>query len=91
LLSGIVTNYRRRALSFEPGDIATVRDYQLVMTVHATVIERATGRVIIKGETTGQTTIRVGTDLASAERQAMPLLADDLARNLIGKLADGDW
>lgn len=91
LLSGIVTNYRRRELSFEPGDIATVRDYQLVMTVHATVIERATGRVILEGETTGQTTIRVGTDLASAERQAMPLLADDLARNLIGKLADGDW
>lgn len=91
VLSGIVTNYRRHELSFEPGDLATVRDYQLVMTVHATVVEQATGRVILEGETTGQTTIRVGTDLASAERQAMPLVADDLARNLLGKLADGDW
>jgi outer membrane lipopolysaccharide assembly protein LptE/RlpB len=91
VLSGVITNYRRLELSFEPGDLASVRDYQLVMTVHATVVERATGRVILEGETSGQTTIRVGTDLASAERQAMPLLADDLARNLIGKLADGDW
>jgi hypothetical protein len=61
------------------------------MTVHATVRDRSNGRDVLDRRVTGRTTIRVAADLASAERQAMPLLADDLARNLIGILADGDW
>ena len=41
---------------------------------------------------TGYTLIRVGPDLASAERQAIPLLADDLAKTtteLLHKLGAG--
>ena len=37
------------------------------------------------------TTIRSGADLASAERQAAPLLAEDLARKIADALADGTW
>lgn len=91
LLTGVVTDYRRRELSFQPTDIVTVRDYQLVMTVHATARDRSTGQLLLDRDVTGKTNVRVGTDLVSAERQAMPLLADDLARNLVGILADGDW
>jgi Lipopolysaccharide-assembly len=91
LLTGRIVDYRRQELSFDPGDVVTVRDYQLVMTVHATVRDRSSGRDVLDRRVTGRTTIRVATDLTSAERQAMPLLADDLARNLIGILADGDW
>lgn len=91
LLTGRITEYRRLELSFEPSDIVTVRDYQLIMTVHATARERATDRVLLDRTVTGKTTVRVGNDLVSAERQAMPLIANDLARNLIGLLADGDW
>jgi len=91
LLSGRIAEYSRRELSFQPGDIVTVRDYQLVMTVHATVRDRATGRDVLDRTVSGRTSIRVAGDLVSAERQAMPLLTDDLARNLIGLLADGDW
>lgn len=90
-LSGAIVQYQRRELSFQPGDVVTVQDYQLVMTVHAKVLDRATGREVLDRNVTGRTTIRVADDLSSAERQAMPLLADDLARNLIGLLADGDW
>lgn len=91
LLSGRIVDYRRRELSFQPGDIVTVRDYQLVMTVHATAVDRSTGREVLDRQVSGRTTIRVAEDLVSAERQAIPLLADDLARNLIGVLADGEW
>jgi hypothetical protein len=90
-LSGTVTDYRRREMSFDSSDVVTVRDYQLLMTVHAIARERATGRVLVDRKVTGRTTVRVGDDLVSAERQAMPLIADDLARNLVGILADGDW
>ncbi len=91
LLTGIVTDYRRRELSFQSTDIVTVRDYLLVMTVHAVARDRSTGRILMDRSVTGKTTVRVADDLVSAERQSMPLVADDLARNLIGILADGDW
>ena len=39
----------------------------------------------------GRTTIRVGNDLTSAERQAVPLAAEDLARSITSLLVDGEW
>jgi hypothetical protein len=40
---------------------------------------------------TGYTLLRVGSDLTSAERQALPLLAADFARQVTALLADGSW
>jgi hypothetical protein len=40
---------------------------------------------------TGFTLIHVGTDLASADRQSLSLLADDLARNITLALTEGGW
>lgn len=91
VLSGTITEYHRKELSYSPTDIVTVRDYQLIMTVHAVARDRTTNKLLLDRNVSGKTTIRVGTDLTSAERQAMPLVADDLARNLVGLLADGDW
>ena len=42
-------------------------------------------------EVTGRTTVRVGPDLASADRQALPLLADDFARKATALLVEGTW
>jgi len=40
---------------------------------------------------TGYTLVHVGTDLADAERQAAPLLAEDLAQNIAELLTEGVW
>ena len=37
------------------------------------------------------TLVNVGTDLPSAERQSLPLLADDLAHNITVALTEGGW
>jgi hypothetical protein len=39
----------------------------------------------------GRTYIRIGNDQSSSERQAIPLLADDVARHAVSLLVDGDW
>ena len=39
----------------------------------------------------GRTTLRVGSDLTSSERQAIPLAAEDLARHVTSLLVDGEW
>ena len=91
VLNGEVTEFRRRELSFLPDDIIAVQDYRLTMTVQVTARERATGRVLFEKPVTGYTLIRVGSDLVSVERQALPLLATDVAKQVASLLADGAW
>jgi len=61
------------------------------LTARFTATERGTGRVIVASAASGRTTIRAGADLPSAERQAAPLLAEDLARKITSALVDGTW
>ena len=90
-VSGVIDQFDRSGVSFRPNDIITVRDYALEMGAQITAMERSTGRVVFEGRVHGRTTIRAGNDLYSAERQALPLLAEDMARNLVSRLADGTW
>src|SRR5437660_1892900 len=89
LVTGVVTHYGRQGVSFVPTDVVTVRDYRLSMTAQVTARERGTGKVILNQPVSGSTLIRLETDLTSSERQALPLLAGDLARNVASLLADG--
>ncbi len=91
IVNGVILAYQRQPLSFQPADILTVRDYQVLMTAKITATERGTGKVLVDRDVTGRTTIRVGNDLPSVERQALPLLADDLAKNATTLLAEGTW
>lgn len=91
LVTGVITQYQRQELSFLPDDVLTVKDFRVSLTARITARERTSGRVILDQAVTGQTTLRVGTDLASAERQALPLLAEDLAKRAVALIADGAW
>ena len=91
VLTGVITRFDRSVVSFQPADILTVRDYALSLSATLTVKERGTGKVLFEREVGGRTTVRAGTDLASAERQAVPLLAADLARNATSLIVDGAW
>ncbi|MGD0260340.1 MAG: LPS assembly lipoprotein LptE [Verrucomicrobiota bacterium] len=91
VVSGSITRYQRQEVSFSSSDILTVLDYRLELTALVTARERSTGKVILNQPVTGFTFIRVTTDLTSAERQALPLLAADLARNATALLAEGGW
>lgn len=91
VVAGRITHYDRTDLTFNPNDILTVLDYRVVVTTHVTARERSTGRTILDRDVTGYTLVRPGPDLTSAERQAMPLLAYDLAQKVAGLLVDGNW
>ncbi len=91
IISGVITDYQRKELSFQPQDVITVLDYEITMTAQITARERVTGKIIFDRPVKGRTSIRVGTDLTSSERQAAPLLADDLAKKTTALLVDGTW
>lgn len=91
IVNGVIVEFRRSELSFQPSDIRTVRDYTVALRAQIKAVERSTGRTILDRPAYARTTLRVGADLASAERQAVPLLAEDLARNVTSLLVDGTW
>jgi hypothetical protein len=90
-VSGVITRYERVAMSFASGDVATGTDYRVGITAQVTAREITSGRTLLDRPVSGFTLVRVGNDLTSAERQALPLLAHDLARNITSLLADGSW
>lgn len=90
-VTGILTRYDRHELSFVPKDVLTVSDFRINVTARVTARERNSGKTLLDREVTGYTLVRVGSDLTSAERQALPVLADDLARNITALLVDGSW
>ena len=91
VVSGAVTRYVRIEVTFSSSDVLTVRDYRLEIRAQVTARDRSTGKVILDQPVTGNTLIRVTTDLTSTERQAMPLLAADLAKNVTVLLTEGAW
>ena len=91
VVSGTVVHYTRNILSLVPNDVLTVRDFRLNATAQVFARDTTTGKILLNRRVTGYTLVRAGSDLTSAERQALPLLADDLARNVTSLLVDGTW
>ena len=91
VVSGAIVSYERHSLSFQSRDVLTPRDYRLTITAQVTARERLSGKVLLERRITGHSDIRIGADLASSERQALPLVAADLARNTSALLVDGIW
>ena len=91
IVSGTITRYTRAELSLVPQDVLTVRDFRVVAQAQITAREAGTGRILLDRPVTGSALVRVGSDLASGERQALPLLAQDLAGKVTALLVDGTW
>lgn len=91
ILNGVITDYKRSPASFQANDLISVRDYYVEMKAEITAVERATGKVICNKTVTGRTVLNVGSDLNASERQALPIIAEDIARKIVSLLSEGGW
>lgn len=91
VVSGVITGYSRAGLSYLSSDVLTANNYQISMSAHVIVREHATGKVLLNKDIKGYALVHVGSDLADAERQATPLLAEDFARKVTQMLTEGTW
>jgi hypothetical protein len=91
VVTGVIIYYRREGLSYLSSDVTTTENYRVGVTAHITARERDTGKILLDKNVSGFTLVHVGTDLADAERQSLPLLAEDLARNVAELLTEGAW
>tara|TARA_B000000475_G_scaffold65301_1_gene52294 strand:- start:1214 stop:1735 length:522 start_codon:yes stop_codon:yes gene_type:complete len=90
-LTGRITSYQRSPVSFRPKDTLSVRDFIVELSTQVIASEKSSGKLLVDRVITSRTTVRLGDDLASAERQALPLLSSDLAKRIVALLAEGEW
>lgn len=90
VVNGVITRFDRLAISFTPADVLTAQDFRLRLMAQVITLDRSTG-TMKTNICEGFTLMRVGSDLTSSERQALPLAAAELARNVTAMLADGTW
>jgi hypothetical protein len=91
VMSGVIRQYSHEGLGYLNRDAVTTQNYRVGVTVHVVVRDRVTGKLVLERDVKGHTLVNVGPDFASSERQAMPLLAADLAQNIVELLAEGTW
>ena len=91
VVTGIIKRYDRTGLGFLNSDVATPQDYHVDITAHVTVRERDTGKVLLDKDVNGYALVHIGGDLSDSERQSLPMLAEDLARNIAELLTEGAW
>jgi hypothetical protein len=91
LMTGEIIRLDRTGLSYQTNDVLTPQEYTLTLVAHVVAKAAHSGKVELDRNVQGRTYIRLGADQSSAERQAIPMLTDDLARNAISLLVDGNW
>jgi hypothetical protein len=89
VLLGTITRYRRTAIRSARLDSGVPREYRLVITAQVEVRDQRTGQVILKPTSfEGAAESFIGSDLQSADYQALPLIADDIARQVVARLVE---
>ena len=84
----IVTVGRSPARSLR-GNVLSTTEFNLSLSIRYTLVGRD-GRVIgYPGAAGGNTSFFVGSDVSTDERQALPLAAEELAKNLVSQLSEG--
>jgi hypothetical protein len=89
VVTGEIINYNRLALRLAKEDTRVPREYRLIITVNVAAHDRRTGKVVLKPtDVSGSADMFIGFDLQSAEYQALPLVADDVARQVVSLLVE---
>jgi hypothetical protein len=91
LVTGEIERFDRTELSYTTNDILTPQAYIVVLVARVVAVDTSTGQTNLNRRVQGRTYMRIGNDQSSAQRQAIPLLTDDLARNAVSALVDGAW
>jgi hypothetical protein len=89
VLTGEVTQYRRQELRSQTNDNNAPREYDIIIDARIEARDRVTGKLVVGPKVvTGKAATFIGSDLQSAEEQALPLVAQDLAKKVVTLLAE---
>ena len=84
----IAAVYRTKARSLQ-GNVLASSEFNLRVTIDFRVEKAGTGEIVGQRNVDGVTSFFVGNDIASQERQAIPLAVEDAAVQFTGYLSEG--
>lgn len=89
ILRGEIIGYERETVRGERLDTTVPRELRLTIQVRVEAYHRITGATIVPATVvSGKADTFIGTDQQSSERQALPLIADDLAQKVVSLLTE---
>ncbi|HTS18365.1 MAG TPA: LptE family protein [Verrucomicrobiae bacterium] len=89
VLTGTVFRYQRIPLRSLETDTGIPREFRVAIAVRVEAVDRRTGETVLKStEVEGTSDVFIGEDQQTAEMQALPLVADDIARRVAGLLLE---
>jgi hypothetical protein len=88
VLKGEVVAISRAPARSVRGNVLSTTEFFLTVTVKYSLRGRD-GKSLSDGSASGGTTFFIGSDVNTDERQALPLAAEEAARNLVGQLSEG--
>ncbi len=88
VLKGEVVGISRSPARSLRGNVLSTTEFFLTVTVKYSLRGRD-GKSLSDGSASGGTTFFIGSDVNTDERQALPLAAEEAARNLVGQLSEG--
>jgi hypothetical protein len=90
VLKGTLIEVQRTPLRFQRLNPSMAREYRLTITAMISLRDRRSGTMIFENARfTGQTDYFIGSDLQAAEAQALPIAAENLARQIAARVAEG--
>jgi hypothetical protein len=85
-----ITDVHNTAIASSTSDIYVTAQYQVIITATATYVNRKLGRKIFENVTvSGSTSFFTQANIQEGERQALPLAAQDLAKNAVKLVTEG--
>jgi outer membrane lipopolysaccharide assembly protein LptE/RlpB len=85
----VIEKIDRGALRSVQNNVLATSEFRLTVTARYEVVDIGTGRVLMEGQVTGNTSFFSGNDLQTLERQGLSNAAADLAENLTNRLTEG--
>lgn len=89
VVTGTIINLNRQPVGSTRDDVLTPTDYDVRITARVKALRG--GQTVYEGEVSGSAQVVFSSDLNNAERQNLPVAADNLARNLVSAIANGAW
>ena len=90
IVEGTIIEYALQPLRFQRSNQVETREYRVVITAHVVVHKRGSNEVLREAKRVdGEASFFILGDLITSEKQALPLAADDLARNIVKVVGEG--
>jgi hypothetical protein len=89
ILEGTIKSIDRQPARVLIGSVLTTTEFNLQLRIDYTLVDRRTGKELMRSSAIGETSFFVGGDLQQDEQQAIPLAAEKAAVQIVSKLSEG--